>query len=70
LSEDNAKALVEDEDKGLRETKAAIREQVGNAVDSVPYVVFEGRKRDFTEIGAKTVAEYTKVLAQVAKEAS
>jgi hypothetical protein len=39
-------------------------------VDSVPYVVFEGRKRDFTEIGAKKVEEYVKVLIQVAKEAT
>jgi predicted DsbA family dithiol-disulfide isomerase len=70
LSEDDARKLVDDEERGLRDTNAAIREQVGNAVDSVPYVVFEGRKRDFTEIGAKTAGEYTKVLAQVAKEAS
>jgi predicted DsbA family dithiol-disulfide isomerase len=69
LGEDEAKALVEDEEKGLRETKDAIREQVGNAVDSVPYVVFEGRKRDFTEVGAKSVGEYVKVLGQVEKEA-
>jgi predicted DsbA family dithiol-disulfide isomerase len=52
----------------LRETKAAIQEQAGNGVDSVPYVIFEGRKRDFTLIGAKSVAEYEKALGQVAKE--
>jgi hypothetical protein len=34
----------------------------------VPYVILEGRKRDFTLIGAKSVAEYEKVLGQVAKE--
>jgi predicted DsbA family dithiol-disulfide isomerase len=45
LSEQEAKGLVQDRDRGLRETKAAIQEQVGNGVDSVPYVVFEGRKR-------------------------
>jgi predicted DsbA family dithiol-disulfide isomerase len=69
LSEANAKALVEDEDRGLRETKEVIREQVGNAVDSVPYVVFEGRRRDFTLVGAKSVGEYVKILGQVEKEA-
>ncbi|KAI4624400.1 hypothetical protein J4E83_004074 [Alternaria metachromatica] len=68
LSEEEAVKLVEDDEEELRETKAAIREQAGNGVDSVPYVIFEGRKRDFTLVGAKTVAEYEKVLGQVAKE--
>jgi predicted DsbA family dithiol-disulfide isomerase len=45
LSEQEAKGLVQDRNRGLRETKAAIQEQVVNGVDSVPYVVFEGRKR-------------------------
>jgi len=45
-----------------------IREQAGNGVDAVPYVVIEGKKRDFTLEGAKEVAEYVKVLEQVAKE--
>ena len=44
------------------------REQTGNGVDSVPYVVFEGRRRDFTLVGAKEVDEYVKTLEQVAKE--
>jgi predicted DsbA family dithiol-disulfide isomerase len=69
LDEEEARLLVEDEQRGLRETKGAVREQVGNAVDSVPYVVFEGRKRDFTEVGAKSVGEYRRVLGQVVKEA-
>ncbi|KAG9193620.1 hypothetical protein G6011_03655 [Alternaria panax] len=68
MSQNEAEKLVKDEDEELRETKAAIREQAGNGVDSVPYVVFEGRKRDFTLIGAKNVAEYEKALGQVAKE--
>lgn len=70
LSEQEAKALVEDESEELAETKMAIREQTGDGVDSVPYVVFEGRRRDFTLIGAKTVGEYEKVVGQVAKECS
>ncbi|KAH8724180.1 thioredoxin-like protein [Phaeosphaeriaceae sp. PMI808] len=70
LTEAEAKALVEDESEELLETKAAMREQVGNAVDSVPYVVFEGKRRDFTLVGAKSVEEYEKVLGQVVKETS
>lgn len=68
LSSEEASALVADEHEGLRDVKDVIREQAGNGVDSVPYVVFEGRKRDFTLIGAKSVEEYVKVLGQVEKE--
>jgi predicted DsbA family dithiol-disulfide isomerase len=45
-----------------------IREQTGNGVDSVPYIVVEGKRRDLTLIGAKEVAEYEKALATVARE--
>lgn len=69
LSDSETKGLVEDQNEGLMEARMAIREQAGNGVDSVPYVVFEGRRRDFTLIGAKEVAEYVKTLEQVAKEA-
>ncbi|KAF2251043.1 thioredoxin-like protein [Trematosphaeria pertusa] len=69
LSEDEAKSLVEDESEGLMDVKMAIREQTGNGVDSVPYVVFEGRRRDFTLVGAKEVKEYVKTMEQVGKEA-
>ncbi|KAF2269940.1 thioredoxin-like protein [Lojkania enalia] len=69
LSEKDARGLVEDGNEGLMEAKMAIQEQVGNGVDSVPYVVFEGRKRDFTLVGAKEVGEYVKTLEQVGKEA-
>lgn len=70
LDEKESKTVVEDESEEAMETKMAIREQVGNGVDSVPYIVFEGRKRDFTLIGAKDVREYVKTLEQVVKEAS
>lgn len=70
LSEDEAKCVVEDESEEAMETKMAAREQAGNGVDSVPYIVFEGRRRDFTLIGAKEVREYVKTLEQVVKEAS
>lgn len=45
-----------------------IREQAGNGIDSVPYVVLEGKRRDFTIEGAKEVEEYVKELEKVAKE--
>jgi predicted DsbA family dithiol-disulfide isomerase len=70
LSQKEAEELVADESVYLMETKAAVREQAGNGVDSVPYVVFEGRKRDFTEVGAKSGGEYGKVLGQIVREAS
>lgn len=70
LSEEEAKRVVEDENEEATETKMAIREQAGNGVDSVPYIVFEGKRRDFTLIGAKEVGEYVKTLEQVVKEAS
>lgn len=69
LGAEQVKEIVGDAEMGKRETKAKIREQAGNGVDSVPYVVFEGRKRDFTLVGAKSVGEYVKVLGQVEKEA-
>ncbi|KAF1962327.1 thioredoxin-like protein [Byssothecium circinans] len=68
LSEEEAERLVGDESEGLVDVKGAIREQTGNGVDSVPYVVFEGRKRDFTLVGAKEVREYVGVMEQVGKE--
>ncbi|KAL1647662.1 hypothetical protein SLS61_007292 [Didymella pomorum] len=70
LSEEEAERLVGDEREEAMETKMAIREQAGNGVDSVPYIVFEGKRRDFTLIGAKEVGEYVKTLEQVVKEAS
>ena len=36
----------------------------------VPYVVVEGKRRDFTLVGAQEVAEYLGTLEAVAKEAS
>ncbi len=45
-----------------------IREQAGNGIDSVPYVVIEGKRRDITLVGAKEVDEYVKEFEKVAKE--
>ncbi|KAH7380554.1 thioredoxin-like protein [Phaeosphaeria sp. MPI-PUGE-AT-0046c] len=69
LGREEAEAVVGDGERGRRETGAKVREQAGNGIDSVPYVVFEGRKRDFTLVGAKAVGEYVKVMEQVEKEA-
>ena len=59
---------MEDEYEGLQETKMLIREQAGNGVEAVPYIVLEGKRRDFTLEGAKEIAEYLKVLESIRKE--
>jgi len=48
--------------------KLLIREQTGNGIDSVPYIVIEGKKRDISLQGAKEVDEYVKWLERVMKE--
>ena len=63
-----AEAFIGDEYEDLPETKMLIREQAGNGVDSVPYVVLEGKRRDFTLVGAKEVEEYLKDFEKLAKE--
>lgn len=68
IPEADAEAFIGDEYEGLQDVKMLIREQAGNGIDSVPYVVVEGKRRDFTLEGAKEVAEYLKALEQVAKE--
>jgi predicted DsbA family dithiol-disulfide isomerase len=62
------KVIVEDEDEGLMETKLLIREQAGNGIDSVPYLVIDGKRRDVTLEGCREVAEYVNVLNRVIKE--
>ncbi|TKA71594.1 hypothetical protein B0A49_04727 [Cryomyces minteri] len=68
IDEKEARAFIEDEYEGLQDVKMLVREQTGNGVDAVPYVVLEGRRRDFTLQGAKEVDEYVKTLEQVVKE--
>ncbi|KAI3400120.1 hypothetical protein diail_4351 [Diaporthe ilicicola] len=65
-----AKTAVEDESEGAAEVKAALRESVANDIDSVPHIVFEGRRRDLTLVGAKEVHEYIKAMETIAKESS
>ncbi|KAK5944394.1 hypothetical protein PMZ80_003675 [Knufia obscura] len=67
IPENEAKAFIEDRNEGMMDTKMAIREQKGNT-DAVPYIIFEGKRRDFTLEGAKDIGEYYKNLVQVAKE--
>ncbi|KAI9705114.1 MAG: hypothetical protein M1836_006897 [Candelina mexicana] len=69
IPSEEAEAFI-DEDDGLQEVKMLIREQKSNGIDSVPYIVIEGKRRDFTLEGAKEVAEYVKVLESVIKESS
>jgi len=63
-----AKAFIENEDAYLKETKIAIQEQAHNDVESVPYIVFEGKRRDITLEGANEVSDYVKTLNQIVKE--
>lgn len=68
VPEDEAKAFIEDRNDGLIDVKNLIREQAGNGVDSVPTIIFEGKRRDITLVGAKEVEEYEKTLAAIVKE--
>ena len=67
IPEAEAKAFIEDRNEGLVDLKNAVREQGGNT-DSVPYIVFEGKRRDLTLVGAKEVEEYEKALHTIVKE--
>lgn len=68
IPEPEAKPVIENKHDGLQDVKMLIHEQATNGVDSVPYVVLEGKRRDFTLVGAKEVEEYEKVLHQIVKE--
>ncbi|KAK3178583.1 hypothetical protein OEA41_000720 [Lepraria neglecta] len=68
IDRSKAEDFIGDEYEGLPETKMLIREQAGNGIDAVPYVVLEGKRRDFTLEGAKEVDEYVKEFEKIAKE--
>ncbi|PBP20383.1 thioredoxin-like protein [Diplocarpon rosae] len=70
VDEKEAIEIIEDEYKGLQDTRSKIMEQARNGVDSVPYVLIEGKRRDFTVQGANEVEDYVKALQQVVKESS
>ncbi|CAN8106128.1 unnamed protein product [Discula destructiva] len=65
-----ARRVVEDEGEGLMEVKGLLRESTQNGIDSVPHIVFEGRRRDLTLVGAKDAGEYIKVMETIAKEST
>jgi predicted DsbA family dithiol-disulfide isomerase len=68
IPETEAKTFIEDKNEGMMDVKMLIREQAGNGVDSVPYIIFEGKRRDLTLVGAKEVEEYLKTLETIARE--
>ncbi|PMD66218.1 thioredoxin-like protein [Hyaloscypha bicolor E] len=70
IPEAEAKKVISDKDEGLRDTKMKIQEQASNGVDSVPFVVFEGKRRDITIQGANEVEDYVKALEKIVKESS
>ena len=63
-----AKTFIEDKNEGVMNVKMLIHEQAGNGVDSVPYITFEGKRRDLTLVGAKEVEEYLNTLETIARE--
>ncbi|KAJ4265621.1 hypothetical protein NW762_004915 [Fusarium torreyae] len=69
VDEEEAKSLIEDKERGERDTKEKIR-SVGMDIDAVPTVILEGRRRDLTLTGLKEVAEYVKAMETIAKESS
>jgi len=69
IGEEEARHLVvEDKSEGLADVKMAIREQNLNGVDAVPHIMFEGRRRDLTLIGAKEIDDYVKAMETIIKE--
>lgn len=70
VEEKEARRVVEDESEGLMDVKGLLRESAQNGIDSVPHVVFEGRRRDLTLVGAKDVSEYIKAMQLIAKEST
>jgi len=68
IDEKDAKPIIDDQYEGLIEVKNLIREQATNGVDSVPYVVIEGKRRDITLVGAQEVDDYIKAMQQIVKE--
>jgi predicted DsbA family dithiol-disulfide isomerase len=68
IPEPEAKEFIQDKSEGMMDVKLLVREQAGNGIDSVPYITFEGKRRDLTLVGAKEVDEYVKTLETIARE--
>ncbi|KAH7025761.1 thioredoxin-like protein [Microdochium trichocladiopsis] len=61
---------VDQQQPGLAQVKRKIQMSNSDGVDSVPTVVFEGRRRDLTLVGAKEAFEYEKAMSTIVKESS
>jgi hypothetical protein len=70
IDKEKASKFIDDENDGITDVKLLIQEQVGNGVDSVPTISFDGEKRDFTETGAKDTEHYLKIMEQIEKESA
>ncbi|QIW95488.1 hypothetical protein AMS68_001006 [Peltaster fructicola] len=68
IDEGDARAFIQDKDEGLMDVKMLIREQAGNGIDAVPYVVLVGKRRDITLEGCREVDEYVRSLERIIKE--
>ena len=68
IPESEAKSFVDDKSEGLMDLKAAFQEQLHNGIDAVPSIIFEGKRRDLTLLGAKEVDEYLKAMQSIVKE--
>ncbi|KAJ9605410.1 hypothetical protein H2200_010067 [Cladophialophora chaetospira] len=68
IPESEAKPFIEDKNDGMLDVKNLVRQQAGNGIDSVPTIMFEGKRRDIELVGAKEVEEYEKTLRQIVKE--
>jgi len=68
IPDSEARPFVEDKNNGIMDVKNMVRQQAGNGVDAVPNIMFEGKRRDITLVGAKEVEEYEKALKQIVKE--
>lgn len=68
VDEKQAIGVIDDESEMKMEVRNLIQQQKNDGIDAVPYIVVEGKRRDFTFEGAKEVKDYEKALRQVVKE--
>ncbi|KAF2140684.1 uncharacterized protein K452DRAFT_288777 [Aplosporella prunicola CBS 121167] len=70
IPEAEAAVVIDDPRAGLQDLEARLQEQRVNGVDTVPFIVVEGRRRDLQLEGAREVDEYVKLLEQTVRESS
>ncbi|SPN97491.1 uncharacterized protein DNG_01005 [Cephalotrichum gorgonifer] len=68
LDEGWVRKVVGDKEVGLEEVKKVLGRARALGVDGVPHIVFEGRRRDITLVGAREVDEYVRTLETIIKE--